>query len=87
MVVTTLGQPYNAGEKPPVIIAMQGHETKTEQNRVVVIISDNSAVEPYTSRGLGQQRKNVEEKPTIILYNYINRHAGIPSLGCGTPIL
>ena len=57
MVVTTMNQPYNAGEKPPVIIAMQGHQTKTKQNRMVVIINDgDSAVESYTIiRGLGQQ--------------------------------
>ena len=27
---------------------------------------------------LGQQQYNVEEKPTVILYTYINRHAGTP---------
>ena len=26
---------------------------------------------------LGQQQDNVGEKPTVILYTYINRHAGI----------
>ena len=37
---------------------------------------DNSAIEPYTNRGLGKQ-ENVREKSTSILYNSINRHAGI----------
>ena len=36
---------------------------------------DNSAIEPYKIRDLGQQY-NTGEKLTIILYNYINRHAG-----------
>ena len=27
---------------------------------------------------LGQQYGNIEEKPTVILYSYINRHAGTP---------
>ena len=30
-----------------------------------------------------RQQYNVGEKPAIILYTYINRHAGTPSLGCG----
>ena len=60
--LVTIGQQYNVGEKPTVIL-------NTKQKGGVVIIYDNSAVEPYTSRGLSQQ-------PTAILYSYINRHAG-----------
>ena len=30
---------------------------------------------------LGQQYNNVGEKPTVILYTYINRHAGTPTKG------
>ena len=28
---------------------------------------------------LGEQYNNVGEKPTVILYTYINRHAGTPN--------
>ena len=38
----------------------------------------NSVIEPYKNRGLGQQ-ENVGEKPTVTLYNYIDRHAGTPN--------
>ena len=34
---------------------------------------------------LGQQY-NVGEKPTVILYTYINRHAGTPTKGKTNPI-
>ena len=30
---------------------------------------------------LGQQY-NIGEKPTVILYTYINRHAGTPKMSC-----
>ena len=39
---------------------------------------DNSAIEPYKNRCL-DQRLNIEEISVIILYNYINRHAGTPN--------
>ena len=29
---------------------------------------------------LGQQYNNIGEKPTVILYTYINRHAGTPDI-------
>ena len=35
---------------------------------------------------MGQQF-NVGEKPTVILYTYINRHAGTPTKGKTSPIL
>ena len=31
VVVITMSQPYHAGEKPPVVLAMHGHQTKTKQ--------------------------------------------------------
>ena len=40
------------------------------------MIHDNSAMEPYKNKGLGQHL-NVGEKPTVTLYNYINRHIGL----------
>ena len=58
MVVLTLVQQYNVGEKPTVIlftlilIAIQSHQP--QQNRVVIIY-DGSAIEPYKNRRLGQQ--------------------------------
>ena len=33
----------------------------------VLIIYDDSAIEPYENRGLGK-KKDVEEKPTVVLY-------------------
>ena len=38
----------------------------------------NSVIESYKTRGLSRQQ-NVEEKPTVILYNYIDHHAGTPN--------
>ena len=59
-----MDQQYNIGEKPTVIMytiyinrhAGPPNKNKTKEGGVViiVIIYDN-AVEPYTSRGLGQQ--------------------------------
>ena len=34
---------------------------------------------------LGQQY-NFGEKPTVILYIYINRHVGTPKIQCNTPL-
>ena len=46
---------------------------------MIVIIYDNSAIEPYKNRGLGQH-ENVGEKPTVILYNCsIDNHTGTPN--------
>ena len=46
---------------------------------IVIIYDDNDGViEPYKNRGLGQQY-NLGERPIVILYNYINRHAGTPN--------
>ena len=55
-----MGQQYNIGEKPTVIMypyinRHAGPPNITKQKRAVVIIDDNSAVELYTSRSLGQQ--------------------------------
>ena len=55
-----MGQQYDIGEKPTVIVYTYinrhaGPPNKTKQKREVVIIYDNSAIEPYSSRGLGQQ--------------------------------
>ena len=67
--VVALGQQYNVGERPIVIlhtllqlIAMSGHQTQQKQKiiqnitkRVVIIIYDNNTIGPYSNRGLGQQ--------------------------------
>ena len=46
---------------------------------MIVIIYDNSAIEPYKNRGLGQH-ENVGEKPTVIPYNcIIDNHTGTPN--------
>ena len=64
MMVVTLGQQYNVGEKPTVILytyyinlhartpyKKQKQCCSTSLNRVVIIY-DNSAIEPYNNRGL-----------------------------------
>ena len=64
--VVTLGQQYNAGEKPTVklytyISRHAGPPNKSKQKimqyimKKAVIIYDNNAIEPYNNRGLGQQ--------------------------------
>ena len=87
--VVTLGRQHNVGETPTVILYAcinfhAGPSNKTKQKTMqyiiikkVVIIYDTNAIEPYSNRGLSQQY-NVEEKPTVVLYTYINRHAGTP---------
>ena len=65
--VVTLGQQYNVGEKPTVILYTYiNHHAEPpniiKQNtlfyivkRVVVLKYDNSAIESYKNRGLGKQ--------------------------------
>ena len=64
--VVTLGQQYNVGEKPTVLLYTYNNRhaeppsiTKQKTLRYmikrVVIIYDNSAIESYKNRGLGQQ--------------------------------
>ena len=63
--IMTLGQQYNVGERPTVILCtyINCHTrppdiTKTKQYIIkkVVIIYDNNAIEPYNNkRGSGQQ--------------------------------
>ena len=60
--VVTLGQHYNVGEKPAVILythinrhAEQPRITKQYIVESVAIRYDNSAIEPCKNRGLGQQ--------------------------------
>ena len=43
------------------------------------MIYDNSVIEPYKNRG-SDQKKNVGEKPIVILYNYIDHHANNTTL-------
>ena len=57
----TLGQQYNVGERPTVIlyaytsIAIPGHQTQQKQKTIqyvikkVVIVYDNNAIEPYNN--------------------------------------
>ena len=87
----TLGQQYNVGEKPTVILytyinrhaGTPGKTVKTKQRQcstpshmVVIIyyyIGYKYKATPMVVT-LGQQYK-VGEKPTVILYTYINHHA------------
>ena len=66
--VITLGQQYNVGEKPTVIlytyITMHNHQSQPNIPTAVhshedSTNTDNSTIEPYRNRGLGKQ-KNVE---------------------------
>ena len=43
------------------------------------MIYDNSVIEQYKNRG-SDQKKNVGEKPIVILYNYIDHHANNTTL-------
>ena len=83
--VVTLGQQYNVGEKPTVILytyinrhAEPPNIAKHKTLQYIVTIYNNSPIEPYKNSGLGQQ-SNLGEEPTVILYNYIDRHAGTPN--------
>ena len=52
--VITLGQQYNVGEKPAVILYTYiNRDTEPPNKNNVVITYDNNAVEPYKNRGLG----------------------------------
>ena len=59
-IVVTLGQEYNVGEKPTFILYTSINRHAEPPNRRhyskrVVVIYDKSAIEPYQTRGLGQQ--------------------------------
>ena len=66
---TTLGQQYNVGENPTVILY-----TYINRHAEPPIIpqhnkhKNNSVIEPYNNRDMGQ-KKNVGERPIVILYN------------------
>ena len=66
--VVTLGEQYNVGEKPTVIlytyinrhagppnITKQKHVVHSEEGTVVIIYDNSAAIEPYKNRDLGQQ--------------------------------
>ena len=61
--VVTLGQQYNVGEKPTVILytyTMHSHQSLVNITTVVHSYEDstnvdNSTIEPYKNRGLGKQ--------------------------------
>ena len=65
--VVALGQQYNVGEKPTVILytfcinrhaeppSITKQKTPYDIVKRVVLIYDNSVIEPYKIRGLGQQ--------------------------------
>ena len=101
--VIILGQQYNIGEKPTVILytyinrhagtpAKQRRQNSTSSNIIIYCYIGYKNDFPTTlnreQRGppcrlslvvtLGQQY-NIGEKPTVILYTYINRHAGTPA--------
>ena len=48
-------------------IQIKVHTVYTAPLKRVLLIYDDSAIEPYENRGLGQE-KDVGEKPTVILY-------------------
>ena len=93
--VVTLGQQYNIGEKPTVILYTYinrhaGTPDKNSKNKKVVVITycyigcEDTATALYLNGftmliTLGQHY-NVGEKPTVILYTYINRQAEPPNI-------
>ena len=63
------GEPYTRRKDPPTLIPR--NQVSGGEGTMCY------AIEPYNNRDLGPQ-KNVGEKPTDILCNCINRHAGTP---------
>ena len=82
----TLGQQYNVGEKPTVPLYCTLF-TPSHKIYYYYIGYKYKAITWYLNGFLdgnnigSNQQYNVGEKPTVILYTYINRHAGTPTKG------